>query len=44
LATLAQELGMEDAKNKFKRLFLTRENPYLITSCYFEDGVEFNTR
>jgi len=31
LAALAQDICMEDAKEKFMQVFYARENPYLIT-------------
>jgi len=40
LAALAQDLGIEDAKEKFKRIFLTKKNPYIITSPHSVDGVD----
>jgi len=39
LATLAKDLGIEDAKEKFKRVFLTRENPYTSTSPHSTHSV-----
>jgi hypothetical protein len=43
LAALAQDLGMEDATEKFKRVFLTKENPYLVTSPHSIDGTNIGT-
>jgi hypothetical protein len=39
LAALAQDLGMADAKEKFKRVFFARENPYLTTTSQSMDGL-----
>jgi len=39
LAALAQDLGIEDAKEKFKRVFLTKEYPYIITSPHSVNGM-----
>ena len=39
LAALAQDLGMDDAKEKFKRVFFVKENPYLVKSPQFVDGL-----
>ena len=39
LAALAQDLGMADAKEKFKRVFFARKNPYLTTTSQSMDGL-----
>ena len=39
LSALAQEWGMEDAQEKFKRVFFARQSPYLTTSPQSVDGL-----
>ena len=43
LGALAQNLGMEGATEKFKKVFLTKENPYLVTSPHSIDGTNVAT-